>query len=318
MSNYNIHIGIDVAKATFDVVVLEENHHRCFSHDGPGIASAVEWVAQFDRPLVVLEATGSYEVDLVDALHAAGIDLAVINPRQGRDFARAMGILAKTDKIDANGLAEYSKRIEPSPTTPADEPLRKLRELTRRHRQLTKMIATEKTHLEHVRDRFVEKDIRSLLRVLQGRRDKLHQAIAQHIDATPEFHHRASLLLSTPGIGPTTVAVLLADLPELGTFNRKQVAKIGGVAPHNRESGAWRGKQITGGGRKRLRTGLYMATLCAIRFNPPLRTFYDRLVASGKPKMKALVAAMRKLLVILNTMIATNQPWQDQPLPSTT
>jgi len=318
MSNYNFHIGIDVAKAAFDIVILEQNRHRTFPHDKAGLVAAVKWLAVLDHPVVVLEATGGYEADISDALHAAGIAQTVINPRQGRDFARAKGLLAKTDKIDARVLAEYGKCMEVSLTTPTTEPQRRLRELTTRHRQLTKMIATEKRHLEHTRDHLVKQDIRSLLRVLMARRDKIEQTITEHIQATDEFQQAASLILSVPGIGPTTTAVLLADLPELGTFNRKQVAKIAGVAPHNRESGAWRGKQITGGGRKRLRTGLYMATMCAVRFNRPLRSFYNRLVAAGKPKMKALVAAMRKLLVILNTMIATGQPWQDRPLPVAT
>lgn len=318
MSNYNFHVGIDVAKATFDVVVREQNRHQLFTHDKPGIAKAIKWIAALDRPLVVLEATGGYEVDLSDALHAAGVDQAVINPRQGRDFAKATGLLAKTDKIDAAILAEYGLRMDVSLTTPASEPQRRLRELARRYRQLTDMIATEKQHRQHTRDREVKRDIDASIRYLQGRRDKIQRQIAKHIEATDEFRQRATLVQTVPGIGATTTAVLLAELPELGTLNRKQVAKIAGLAPHNRDSGAFRGQQHTGGGRKHLRTGLYMATMCAIRFNPPLRAFYNRLVAAGKPKMKALVAAMRKLLILLNTLIATNQPWRSSYQPTTT
>jgi transposase len=311
MSNYNSHIGIDVAKATFDLVMLEDNRHQVFANDRAGIAKAIKLIATLDRPLVVLEATGGYEADLSDALHAAGIDQTVINPRQGRDFARACGLLAKTDKIDAAVLAEYGKRMAISLTVPATEPQRRLRELTRRYRQLTEMITAEKGHLEHARDRDVQREIAASIRWLQGRRDKIQRQIDQHIRATETFDQQARLIQTVPGIGATTTAILLAELPELGTFNRKQVAKIAGLAPHNRDSGTFRGQQHTGGGRKRLRTGLYMATLCAIRFNPPLRTFYNRLVTAGKPKMKALVATMRKLLIVLNALVATGQPWRE-------
>ena len=312
MNEHRTHIGIDIAKRSFDAVVYQTGEHRSFQTTPKQIAQAVRWVATHDLPLVVMEATGGYERDVRDALHTAEVDQAVMNPRWTRRFAESKGRLAKTDKIDATMLAEYAERMEPSPQSPSSPALKTLHELVVRRNQLVKMRVMEKGHCEHVRAGSVAESIARLSDLLAAQIDAINVVIEEHIRSEPELQTKVELMQTVPGIGATTAALLLSEMPELGSCNRQQVGALAGVAPMNRDSGSFTGKRSARGGRKQIRTGLYMAALSATRSNPPMKVFYDRLRANGKPWKVAITAVMRKLLIVLNTMLAKNEPWKDQ------
>jgi transposase len=258
--------------------------------------------------LIVLEATGGYETALVGAVAAAGLPVAVVNPRQVRDFARATGQLAKTDALDAQVLALFAARVQPTPRAVPDAALQDLTALVARRRQLVEMLGAERNRLAIARP-ALRRSLRDHVRWLERQLTAVDSDLTTHIQASPIWRVQDDLLQSVPGVGPQTARLLLACLPELGTLTRQQIAALVGVAPLKRDSGQWRGRRTTWGGRAPVRVGLYMAALVAVRHNAVLRAFYQRLVTAGKPKKLALVATMRKLLTILNAMLHHQRAW---------
>jgi transposase len=259
--------------------------------------------------VVVLEATGGLECPLVAALAAAHLPVVVVNPRQVRDFARATGRLAKTDAIDARVLAQFGEAVEPQPRPLPDQATQELAALVTRRRQLVQMLTAEKNRLR-IAARPVRRDIQQHIRWLERRLDDLDGDLRKTIQSSPLWRDRDQVLQSAPGVGFVSSSTLLANLPELGRLNHKEIAALVGVAPLNRDSGAFRGRRTVWGGRADVRAVLYMATLVASRRNPVVKAFYDRLVAAGKPKKVALTASMRKLLTILNAMVRSHASWQ--------
>jgi transposase len=305
-------VGIDVAKAELVVAVRPSGAQWAVANDEPGRRLLVERL-QGERPqLLVLEATGGYELPAVAALVAAGLPVVVVNPRQVRDFARATGQLAKTDRLDAALLALFAERVQPPVRALADAATQALDALVARRRQLVEMLVAEQNRLGMARsrgDRAVTVSLRQTIAFLTRQLGAADRELGLMIRESPVWRERDELLQSVPGIGPVVARTILAALPELGHLDRRAIAKLVGVAPLNRDSGTWHGRRTIHGGRAGVRAVLYMAALVATRHNAPLRTFYQRLLAAGKPKKLALVACMRKLLTILNTMLRTQQPW---------
>jgi transposase len=301
--------GIDVAKHTFDLATEPKHKTRRFDNDAKGIASACKILRQLQPEGIVVEPTGGYEMPLVVEFQAAGLPVATINARRLREFARASGRLAKTDKIDAECIAHFAAVMQPAPQEPVDAQTRVLKALVARRHQLVQFHTAEANHLEHARDNTIRKSISALLKTIERQIENVEQQIRQHIHARPELQRQAEQLQSVPGIGETTASLLVTELPELGRLNRRQIAALVGVAPINRDSGTYQGKRFTGGGRRRLRARLFMPVLTAIRFNPVMASFYQRLLDNGKSKMTAVIAVMRKLLTILNTMLRKNETW---------
>lgn len=310
----SIVVGIDIAKLSFDAALGVTTDVRTFPNDDAGHEALITALAGQTVELIVMEATGGLERDLACALQAAGFAVAVVNPRQARDFARAMGYLAKTDRIDAHALAvlaqvlarhpERDKFVKALPTAEQQA----LQALVARRRQLVTMLVAERQRLT-TSHKAARASIEALMKAIRQQLDTVEAQLASHIDA----HHAALAhqLASVRGIGPATIATLIADVPELGALSRREIAALIGLAPFNRDSGQMRGKRTIFGGRADVRRALYMATLAAIRFNRVIRQFYDRLVAAGKPKKVAIVACMRKLLTILNAMVRSGASWND-------
>jgi transposase len=304
-------VGVDVAKHHWDVAVAGQRGVRRFVADASGLADLIAWLEQLGPRLVCLEATGGYERRLREALHERGISLSVVNPRQVRDFARSAGELAKTDAIDARMIARFAAMFSPEPDeapTPAQERLRGLRA---RRQQVVHSLTQEKNRLATAPDAEARKSIREAIDFYDRQLRELDQRIAELTSTDPVFRERLALLVSVPGIGAVTAAGLLAELPELGAMNRGQAAKLVGLAPINRDSGTLRGKRLIGGGRAQVRRSLYMATIVATQHNRLIRSHYRQLLARGKAKMTALVACMRKLLLILNAIIKNNSTWKE-------
>jgi transposase len=302
-------VGVDVSEGWLDVCILASGERTGFSRDRRGIARLVSWLASQERLLVVVEATGGLERPLTAALERAGIAVAVVNPRQIRDFARAAGLLAKTDRLDAYALALYGERLRPTPRPPRAAADQALAALVLRRRQLARLVEAEHNRARRAEEPLVVASIEALLDWLRTASTELEGQIEARLEANPIWREKARLLASVPGVGAVTVATLIGLLPELGRLDRRAVAALVGVAPFARDSGLLKGRRTIWGGRRQVRAVLYMATLVAIRHNPTLRIFYDRLVAAGKAKKLALTAAMRKLLVILNAMLRDGQPW---------
>jgi transposase len=310
----SIVVGIDIAKLRFDAVLGVTTDVRTFPNDEAGHEALITALGGQTVELIVMEATGGLERDLACALQAAEFAVAVVNPRQARDFARAMGFLAKTDRIDARALAvlaqvlarhpERDKFVKALPTAEQQA----LQALVARRRQLVTMLVAERQRLA-TSHKAARASIEALIKAIRQQIDTVEAQLASHIDA----HHAALAhqLASVRGIGPATIATLIADVPELGALSRREIAALIGLAPFNRDSGQMRGKRTIFGGRADVRRALYMATLAAIRFNRVIRQFYDRLVAAGKPKKVAIVACMRKLLTILNAMVRSGASWND-------
>jgi transposase len=307
-------IGIDVGKEKLDVGVNDEKRVRVWNNDQAGRADLSDWVEQQKPDLVVVEASGGYETALVSELVARGQEVALVNPTRVRAFARAEGILAKTDKIDARVIARFGATMKPQARARREEDQVKLSEKITRRRQLVLMLTAEKNRL-HTASPTMREHIASHIVWLQAEIEALEQQISQAIKANPAWAETAKRVDSAPGIGFITAATLVADLPELGQLNRQQIAALVGVAPFNQDSGKHRGKRRIFGGRTSVRLVLYMATLSAIRHNPVIKEFYQRLLDKGKLKKVALTACMRKLLVILNTMVKSGQDW-NPPTPS--
>jgi transposase len=301
-------VGLDVAKATIDVAVVPQEDQWQADHSEAGLSALVLRIRGLAPTLVVLEATGGYETTLAGLLVEAGVPVAVVNPRQVRDFARAMGQLAKTDAIDARILATFAAKIQPAARPIPDAATQDLAALVTRRRQIVDMLGAERNRLPLARAPL-RRSVRDHIRWLERQLAALDADIATLIRQSPVWRERDDLLRSVPGIGPQTASLLITHLPELGHLTRQQIAALVGIAPLNRDSGTHRGRRAIWGGRATVRAGLYMATLVATRYNVVIRAFYQRLVAAGKPKKLALVAAMRKLLTILNAMLHHHQPW---------
>lgn len=304
-----VYVGIDVAKESLDLQTYPTIDAQQFENSLAGIRAILRRLRRAKIALIVVEATGGYETALVAELTSAGLPVVVVNPRQVRNYARALGLLAKTDKIDAGVLARFGHDVRPPvrPLPTAQE--RALNDLIRRRRQLVKLQSMEQCRLQQNTLPAVLKGIEQSLRFLQRQLATINAQLDAMIQASPVWLEKVQLLQSVKSIGAVTARTLLAELPELGQLERREIASLVGLAPINRDSGKMRGKRTTWGGRANARSALYMPTLCAIRRNPIIREFYLRLRAAGKLKMVALVACMRKLLTVLNAILRDKKPW---------
>jgi transposase len=302
-------VGIDVAKAHLDLCDTVTKRYLKFDNDRCGIKKCLRYLIGLQPLLIVLENTGGYERNLAVALDAEGMPVAVINPRQVRDFARATGRLAKTDRIDALVLATYAGTIQPKPRGIGSPLNRRMKDLVARRNQLIKMRTAEKNRCEHSRDKIIARSIKAVIRTINLQINKIEEELRQLVKSEFELQRKMECLMTVPGIAETTATMLLTELTELGSLNRRQIASLVGLAPMNRDSGQFRGKRMTGGGRSKVRTHLRMPILSARRYNPIIRTFYERLISNGKTKATAITAAMRKLLTIINTMMAKMENW---------
>jgi transposase len=306
-------VGIDVAKAQLDIALRPLGERWAVTNDDTGITALVRRLQEIGPQLIVLEATGGYQRAVVAALATAGLPVVVVNPRQARDFAKATGQLAKTDALDARALAHFAEAIRPAPRPLPDTQTEELRALLARRRQWVGMRTAEQNRLGSA-PRRLQADIQVHITWLNERLAALDDDLDTTLRASPVWREREELLRSVPGIGPVCARTLLLDLPELGTLSRQRLAALVGVAPLNRDSGTLRGTRTIWGGRAHVRTTLYMSTLVAVRYNPVLKTFYERLRAAGKAAKVALTACMRKLLTILHAMVKHHTPWQPQEL----
>lgn len=309
IKNEKIYIGIDVSKAMLDVFILPNRSHIQHENSSTGITKLIKKIKSFSNALVVLESTGGYEKPVAQALAKENIHVAVINPRQIRDFAKALGRLAKTDRIDAEVIAIFAEKMEPRSNVVCDENQQKLAAYQARRRQLVDMITMEKNRLDKA-NKEMKKSIQHIIKLLQKELDKINEILAKAIQCDTEYKRKDILLQTVNGIGPTVSAGVIADLPELGNLKAKQISALAGLAPLNRDSGTLRGKRTIWGGRASVRRTLYMATLVALRHNAQIKAFYERLCNAGKRKKVAITACMHKLLIIINAMIKNDQPWR--------
>ncbi len=312
MSGESLYIGIDVAKDYLDVAMRPGNKPERWHNNEAGIASLVQPLADLQPALIVMEATGGLEFPVAAALAVAGLPVAIVNARQVRDFAKATGQLAKTDRIDAQMLARFAEAVKPEPRPLPDAQAQALAALMARRRQVVEMLTAEKNRL-HQAVAAVRPRLKAHIVWLEQELDDLDGNLSQLIRESPVWREKESLLRSVKGVGPVVARTLLCDLPELGSLSHKQIAKLVGVAPLNRDSGQMRGRRQVWGGRGTVRAALYMAALAASRSNPVIRAFHQRLLAAGKPKKVALTACMHKLLIILNAMLKHGTPWQPVP-----
>jgi transposase len=303
-------VGIDVSKARLDVHMLPSGEAFAVARDDKGLESLVERLTALDVSLIVLEATGGFETMVAAVLAGAGLPLAVVNPRQIRSFAKALGKLAKTDAIDAEVIALFADKVRPQVRPVPTSDARALGELVARRRQIVEMIGMEANRRRHAADKRLAKTIDRHLAFLEKELAAVDADIDTDVRASPAWRETEDLLASVPGVGPVTARTLIAELPELGSLDRRKLAALVGVAPFNRDSGAWRGHRMIGGGRPSVRNVLYMAALVAIRHNPVVRATYQRLVNRGRPKKVAIIACLRQLLTILNAIVRTKSPWK--------
>ncbi len=308
MSKEAVYVGIDVSLAHLDVGVSPHGDVWQVPNDLEGYSTLRDRLTTLSPTLVVMEATGGIEAAVAGELATAEMPVAVVNPRQVRDFARSTGRLAKTDAIDAVMLARFGEAVKPEVRPLPGEDEQELRGLVARRRQIVGMITSERNRLPKA-TRRVRFQIEEHIAWLEGKLGGLNEEIDRFIQSSPLWRAKDDLLESVPGVGPVASSVLLAQLPELGTLNRRQIASLVGVAPHNRDSGRFQGKRTVWGGRASVRAALYMATLVATRFNPVIKAFYTRLCEAGKPKKVALTASMRKLLTILNVIVRDQTYW---------
>jgi transposase len=314
MEYQEIVVGVDVSKAQLDTAFGVDGEVRSFINDAAGITQLLERLKALRPWLVVMEASGGYETQVATAIAAAGWRLAVVNPRQVRDFARATGRLAKTDQIDARVLAGFGKAIEPHVTRLPDEDAQALQALLLRRQQLVAMRAQERQRLEHAQ-LAMRKSIKKHIEWLDQEIDKLDVDLTAGLRKSPVWRAKDELLRSFKGVGPITSGTLLVALPELGLLDRRTIVALVGLAPFNRDSGTMRGRRSIHGGRARVRTLLYMAATAAVRSNPVIKDFYIRLKSRGKPHKVAMVACMRKMLTILNAMVRESTPWTPETKP---
>lgn len=308
IQNAKSYIGIDVSKAMLDVHILPSNKFMQFKNDPSGILKLVKKINAILPKIVVFESTGGYEAPLAKSLYKAGIPVAVINPRCIRDYARAIGKLAKTDRIDAEVIASYAQKLEPASNYRYDEHQALLIELNTRRQQLNEMITMEKNRLDKV-TRTIRKSVNNILKVLQKELEAINLTLKDLIENNAEYTKKSKILTSIKGVGDITAAGILAALPEIGTIEPKKISALAGLAPFNCDSGNMRGKRKISGGRTMARQALYMATVVATRHNPHIKDFYQRLCLAGKKKIVALVACMHKLLIIMNALVRKQQLW---------
>ena len=311
MDRQKTYVGIDVAKAGLDVAVCPTDDRWKISSDEAGVRQLVSRLKTLEPAIVLLEASGGLELPLVAALAVEAMPVVVVNPRQVRDFAKATGKLAKTDALDAAVLTHFGEAIRPPVRPLRDAESQLLNSLVARRHQLIGMLVAEKNRLGTAATIAVRPGIESHIEWLQRQLDDLDTDLRQSVRSSPVWREKDDLLRTVPGVGEQVSLTLLAYLPELGTLDRKQIAALVGVAPFNRDSGTMRGKRTVWGGRAKVRASLYMGALTASRCNPTIRDFYQRLLAAGKPKKVALTACMRKLLVILNSMLKHRSRWCD-------
>ena len=310
MEQESTYVGIDVAKAQVDVAVRPTGQTWTITYDDAGIQELVSQLKTLEPALVLLEATGGLELPMVVAPATAALPVVVVNPRQVRDFAKATGTLAKTDTLDAAVLAHFADAIRPDVRPLKDAETQVLASLVARRHQVVAMLVSEKNRLRRAIS-AVRPRVEAHIAWLEQELEDLDQGLRQTLRQSPLWREKDDLLRTVPGVGEQLSLTLLAYLPELGTLDRRQVAALVGVAPFNRDSGTLRGKRTVWGGRARIRAVLYMGALVASQYNPVIRDFYRRLLAAGKPKKLALTACMRKLLVILNSMLKHRSPWRD-------
>jgi len=303
--------GVDVAKDHFDLNIYQQTQTQHYAYDTRSIKKCIGVLQKNQVTMVFMESTGGYEIALAYQLQQAGFAISIVNPKRVRAFADAMGILAKTDTIDARVIAHYGATIETPIVTQIDLQEQELKALVARREQLIDMRTAEKNRREHVVGKAVNQSIQVLLQTLEKEIEKVEQKIRDHITQRPELVRKCEIVKSVTGIGDTTASMLVSDLPELGRLNKREIAALVGLAPFNKDSGQKQGKRKTGCGRFKVRAKLFFPTLVAIRYNPKIRTFYLRLLENGKTKMVAIIACMRKLLVILNTMVKNNQCWNE-------
>src|SRR5215211_5979648 len=303
------YVGIDVSKDRLDVAVLGEKQERQVCNTQAGIAKLVQWMLELQPELIVVEATGGYQRAVVDALFHAGLGVAVMNPARVRQFARACGLLAKTDKLDAFVLAVFGQRVQPKRYEGKNEAEKQLSALLVRRKQVEEMLKAEQNRLRTVSS-VLRGSVERIIAILKEEKKRLDEQIQQFLNEQKAWQEQTEILSSAPGVGMVTTATLLADLPELGKMDRKRIAALVGVAPMNYDSGKKRGYRKTKGGRGDVRSVLYMATLVATRYNPLIRTQYQQFLKRGKLKKVALTACMRKFLTILNAMMRDRQPFR--------
>lgn len=307
MTDEGSFVGVDISKEHLDVAVRPSGQTRRFSAEQ--LDAVVAFVAEHQAQLVVLEATGGLEIGLAASLATAGIAVAVVNPRQVRDFAKALGKLAKTDTLDAHVLAHFAQAVRPQPRPLPDEQTRELEALVARRRQLIEMRTAEQNRLHACRSSAIRAQLTRHIEWLTKQLDDLDGQLRRSVQQSPLWREKEDLLRSFKGVGPVVATTLLVELPELGTLDRKKIAALVGVAPFNRDSGTLRGQRSIWGGRSSVRTALYMAAIVATTHNPTIRAFYARLLEAGKSKKTALIAALRKMLTILNAMMRTGHRW---------
>lgn len=305
-------VGIDVSSETLDVHVLPDKHTWTVGNDPTGCSSLTKELKSRKVALIVLAATGGYEVPIVAELADAALPVVVVNPRQIRNFAKALGITSKTDRLDAGVLARFAQDVRPEIRPLPSEEERFLRELLARRRQLVQLQTQESNRFQQAASAKVRHSVSDVLRVLEKQLRQIDADIDRLIRQSPVWREKEEIMRSVPGVGPTTARTILAELPELGRYGNRQISSLAGLAPRNRDSGKFRGTRSIGGGRGNVRQALYMAALTAIRYNPKLHEFYQRLRNEGKKFKVAITACMHKLLIILNTIVRKNIPWNCQ------
>ncbi len=313
----SIYIGIDVSKQRLDVAVGQDGPEWQIKQDVKEVTTLVSHLVTLTPTLIVVEATGGFEAMLLKVLYEANLPFSRVHPGRVREFARSIGLLAKTDRLDARLLARFAAAVQPPVTRLPSGEEEQLAALMTRRRQVLEMLTAEKNRLGTA-PATVQERLKQHITWLEEELARLDDDINLFIEKLPTMQHKQEVLTSAPGIGPVTSAILLAELPELGVYSRQKIAALVGIAPFNHDSGPKRGKRRVKGGRVVIRNVLYMSTLSAIRYNPVIQTFYQRLCSQGKEKKVAIVACMRKLLTILNAMIRDNQPWQANQLAQTT
>lgn len=303
-------VGIDVSKDRLDVHVLPQGMAFSVERNGKGLAALVARLKPLAPSLVAVEATGGFEMTVAAAIAGAGLPLAVINPAQIRHYAQALGKRAKSDPIDAYVITRFAADVKPEPRPLADEQTQLLAEMVARRRQIVEMLQAERQREKRITLKRLRKSIARVITALEKELAELDSEIDDMIRGSPVWREKEDLLASVPGVGSQTARTLLAELPELGTLDRKHIASLAGLAPYTRQSGKWKGKSMIGGGRSSVRRALFIAAMVAGRFNPALKAFRDHLVAAGKPKIVAVIAVARKLLTILNAILRDKTPWQ--------
>jgi transposase len=306
-----VFVGIDVSKDRLDAHALPQGESFVVARNGEGLAQLVARLLNVAPALIAIEATGGFESIVAAALASAGLPVVVVNPAQVRHYAQALGKRAKTDPIDAAVIAGFARATRPAVRPLPDETTRLLADLVARRRQIVEMMAAEGQRERRANARL-KKSIARLRKALEKELAEIDGEIDDHMRGSPVWAEKEDLLASVPGVGPVIARTLIAEMPELGTLDRRQIAALAGLAPWTRQSGQWRGKSFIGGGRKSVRSALFLGAMVAARHNPTLKAFRDKLVAAGKPKLVALIAVARKLLTILNAILRDKKPWREQ------